>query len=54
MIEASGLITAGDVARPIRMVGTVVSKRERVGKRGNTAGGGGTGVPLRSPWAWPR
>ena len=28
-------LTAGDVARPIRMAGTVVSKRERVGKRGN-------------------
>ncbi|MBX7198907.1 MAG: DNA polymerase III subunit alpha [Rhodospirillaceae bacterium] len=28
-------LTPGDVTRPIRMAGTVVSKRERVGKRGN-------------------
>ncbi len=28
-------LTAGDVTRPLRMAGTVVSKRERVGKRGN-------------------
>jgi DNA polymerase-3 subunit alpha len=28
-------LTAQDVMRPVRMAGTVVSKRERVGKRGN-------------------
>jgi DNA polymerase-3 subunit alpha len=28
-------LTAADVQRPLRMAGTVVSKRERVGKRGN-------------------
>ncbi len=37
VIKAKDLpnLTANDCARPIRMAGTVVAKRERVGKRGN-------------------